>query len=66
MNTVKANLKCPECNNITQETIPDNCCVFFFECKNCNKIFKPLKNDCCVFCSYSDKKCKYAQNCCAN
>ena len=51
-----AELKCPECKYITSLDIPDNMCLPFFKCSNCNKTIK-AKKSCCVFCDYSNEKC---------
>nr|WP_275666050.1 GDCCVxC domain-containing (seleno)protein [Vibrio sp. Isolate23] len=32
--------------------MPDNTSVYFYECKSCGELLKPLPGDCCVFCSY--------------
>ena len=28
-----------------------------YECKECRKILRPKKGDCCVYCSYGDVPC---------
>jgi hypothetical protein len=48
--------------------MPDDACVFFYDCKNCGAQLKPKKGDCCVFCSYGSVKCPPIQadrRCCA-
>ena len=52
-----ATITCPLCNFSKMETMPTDSCQFFYECTNCHKVIKPNKQDCCVFCSYSDSKC---------
>ncbi|WP_275041450.1 GDCCVxC domain-containing (seleno)protein [Vibrio coralliilyticus] len=37
--------------------MPDNACVYFYECKSCGELLKPLLGDCCVFCSYGTVPC---------
>jgi hypothetical protein len=32
-------------------------CLVYYECKKCGYIMRPKDGDCCVFCSYADKKC---------
>ncbi|MDZ7765853.1 MAG: GDCCVxC domain-containing (seleno)protein [Melioribacteraceae bacterium] len=32
--------------------MPEDACMHFYECENCKQLLKPLKGDCCVFCSY--------------
>ncbi|AWF83362.1 hypothetical protein BTJ40_04875 [Microbulbifer sp. A4B17] len=50
-------ITCPECGHSKTENMPKNSCQFFYECKSCQKIIKPLPGDCCVFCSYGTVKC---------
>ncbi|MBT4888700.1 MAG: hypothetical protein HON65_04010 [Rhodospirillales bacterium] len=60
MNTVLTGLiTCPECNQQTREPIPEDACLYFFECPECKKVIKALPGDCCVFCSYADIPCPY-------
>ena len=37
--------------------MPTDACQFFYECKGCGSLLKPLTGDCCVFCSYGDVPC---------
>jgi hypothetical protein len=53
----QSTLTCPECRTKTTSTMPDDACVFFFECPKCKTLLRPLQGDCCVFCSYGDHKC---------
>jgi hypothetical protein len=67
----KTRITCPHCGFTKEETMPEDACVFFYECENCNKILKPLEGDCCVFCSFGDVKCPPQQDenqnsCCRN
>ena len=55
--SLNANITCPHCRNVETATMPDDACVFFFECPNCKNVLRPLPGDCCVFCSYGDHKC---------
>lgn len=50
-------ITCPECGFQKQESMPEESCVFFYECENCKTVLKPLEGDCCVFCSYGSVKC---------
>jgi hypothetical protein len=52
-----ATLTCPECDQSSAETMPDDACLFFFECPSCKTMLRPLAGDCCVFCSYGDHQC---------
>ena len=60
-------ITCPNCNHQKQEVMPTDSCQFFYECESCSKVLKPLKGDCCVFCSYGTVKCPPIQegnSCC--
>ncbi|PCK08738.1 MAG: hypothetical protein COA42_07460 [Alteromonadaceae bacterium] len=48
---------CPECRHKKTEEMPTNACQWFYECENCKTVLKPLKGDCCVFCSYGTTPC---------
>ena len=50
-------ITCPHCNHDECEQMPLNACQVFYECKECKKVLKPKKGDCCVFCSYGDTPC---------
>jgi hypothetical protein len=50
-------IKCPECGFKKEEIMPEDSCLFFYECTNCGKIVKPKPGDCCVYCSYGSVKC---------
>lgn len=60
-------LTCPECGVSTVETMPDNACVYFHECRQCKTVLRPNLGDCCVFCSFGSVKCPPIQlggDCC--
>jgi hypothetical protein len=48
----ESELTCPECGHKSMETMPADNCQFFYECKGCGTLLKPLQGDCCVYCSY--------------
>ena len=50
-------LSCPQCGHISMETMPVDHCQFYYECKGCGALLKPLQGDCCVFCSYGTVPC---------
>jgi len=37
--------------------MPTDACQFFYDCKGCGVVLKPLAGDCCVFCSYGTVPC---------
>jgi hypothetical protein len=41
--------------------MPENECVYFYTCTNCQKVLKPIFGDCCVFCSYATVICPAEQ-----
>ena len=47
-------LTCPECGGVATETMPTNACQFFYDCRHCAAVLRPLAGDCCVFCSFGD------------
>lgn len=50
-------LVCPRCGFAKEETMPEDACQFFYECRGCGAVLKPKPGDCCVFCSYGSVKC---------
>jgi len=62
-------LTCPACGHQEAETMPTDACQFYYECKGCGVLLKPLKGDCCVYCSYGSVSCppvqqNQAKSCC--
>jgi hypothetical protein len=39
---LKSTLTCPACGHQAVETMPTDACQFFYECKGCGAILKPL------------------------
>ena len=64
----RSKLTCPDCGNVTEEEMPTDACLYFYECKRCGKLLKPKTGDCCVFCSYGTVKCPPIQAiaCCSD
>ena len=50
-------LTCPDCGHWATETMPSDACQFFYDCKGCGAVLRPLQGDCCVFCSYGTVPC---------
>ncbi|MDX1639867.1 MAG: GDCCVxC domain-containing (seleno)protein [Balneolaceae bacterium] len=50
-------ITCPECGTQTPEIMPDDACVYFWDCPNCGQHLQPEHGDCCVFCSYGSIPC---------
>lgn len=62
-----AEITCPACGYKEVETMPEDACQYFYECKHCKTLLKPKPGDCCVFCSYGDTPCppvQLDQSCC--
>jgi hypothetical protein len=59
-------ITCPTCRHKKVEIMPTNSCVYFYVCEKCKTQLKPLKGDCCVYCSYGTIKCPPIQvgTCC--
>lgn len=55
--TYQSTLVCPQCGHLEKEEMPEDACQFFYECRGCGELLRPLPGDCCVFCSYGDVKC---------
>ncbi len=52
---------CPVCGHHESETMHEDAIQYFYKCKGCGRIIKPIKGDCCVFCSYGDVPCPTTQ-----
>lgn len=59
---LKSRIKCPKCGFIKEEIMPEDACVFFYECEQCKSRLTPLDGDCCVYCSYGSVPCPPIQN----
>ncbi len=57
MTELTSTLTCPDCGHRAAETMPTDYCQFFYDCKGCGALLRPLKGDCCVFCSYGSVPC---------
>jgi hypothetical protein len=53
----KATITCPLCGHQASETMPSDACQFFYVCQGCGEMLRPREGDCCVFCSYADRRC---------
>jgi len=62
MAVLEVRITCPACHRSTAETMPLDRCVFFWECPDCQVVSKPKTGDCCVYCSYGDKRCPPIQD----
>ena len=63
----KSEITCPECGHKSEAIMPTDACQYFYECEKCQKVIKPKKGDCCVYCSYGSVPCPPIQenkSCC--
>lgn len=54
-------ITCPQCRTEHMETMPVDACQYYYECRDCGKLLRPLPGDCCVFCSYGTVPCPPVQ-----
>ena len=57
MSERQSTITCPECGHTEPETMPTDACQYFYDCKGCGRLLKPLAGDCCVYCSYGSLAC---------
>lgn len=59
-------LTCPRCGHRSTDLMPTDACQYFYDCKGCGAVLKPLPSDCCVYCSFGDVACPPIQmgDCC--
>ena len=55
--SMTSELTCPECGTRQVETMPNDACIYFYECKACGAMLRPRSGDCCVFCSFGSVAC---------
>ena len=55
--TNQSTITCPICGHAKLENMPTDACQYFYECEGCGSVLRPLSGDCCVFCSYGDRRC---------
>lgn len=64
---LRSTITCPNCGHKKKEIMPTDSCQIYYECEKCKIVLKPLKGDCCVYCSYATVKCppiQAGENCC--
>ena len=55
-------IRCPACGVESQAEMPDNACVYFWDCPACRTVVRPKAGACCVFCSYGSQPCPPSAN----
>lgn len=66
--TLQSEITCPECGHAETETMAEDACQWFYDCKQCGATLRPKPGDCCVFCSYGTVPCPPVQtgrDCCS-
>jgi hypothetical protein len=58
---LRSTLTCPQCGAASEELMPTDACLYFYECKTCGAMLRPNAGDCCVFCSFGNIKCPPVQ-----
>ena len=62
----ESTLSCPHCGHQKTEAMPTDACQFFYECEGCCAVLRPIKGDCCVYCSFGTVPCPPMQEARAN
>lgn len=57
MTQLVSTLTCPKCGGASVETMPTDACQYYYDCRHCGEVLRPLSGHCCVFCSYGDVPC---------
>ena len=60
-NSMQSEITCPKCGFKKMEIMPTDVCRLKYTCEKCNTDLFPKEGDCCVFCTYGDKKCPSKQ-----
>ncbi len=58
---LESTVTCPACGHARTERMPEDTCLFFWDCPGCGARLKPKPGDCCVFCSYGSVPCPPVQ-----
>jgi hypothetical protein len=59
--SLHSEITCPKCGFKKVELLPTDYCLLNYKCGSCFYNIEPKESDCCVFCSYGDKKCPSKQ-----
>lgn len=58
---LRSTITCSNCGHQRDEIMPEDACIYYYECAGCKTLLKPLAGDCCVFCSYGSVPCPPVQ-----
>lgn len=50
-------IKCPHCRKSQRMQIPQDSCLYFYNCKKCDQKLETPTAQCCVVCAYTKKEC---------
>ncbi len=59
---LKSKITCPDCGVSREKVMPTDRCLVTYNCTSCGALIKPIKGDCCVFCSYGTNPCPPMQD----
>ena len=59
--TLQSVITCPHCGFSGEEFMPEDACVWFWECPECKELLRPKQEYCCVYCSYGTVPCPPVQ-----
>ena len=59
--TLESTVTCPQCGHRETGVMATDSCQYFYDCKGCGALLKPVAGDCCVFCSYGSVACPPVQ-----
>jgi hypothetical protein len=62
MANLNSTVTCPYCGHKAHEVMPTDRCVVVYDCPACARTLRPKAADCCVFCSYADRRCPSIQD----
>jgi len=37
------------CGASSEEAMPVDACIYYYECKGCHALLRPYEGDCCIF-----------------
>ena len=58
---IESIITCPDCGFSRTETMPQDACIWYWECPACRALVRPKPGDCCVYCSYGSVPCPPVQ-----
>ena len=62
MADLSVTMRCPVCAVVVTEWMPTDRCIVVWECTGCHATIRPKPGDCCVYCSFGDKRCPFVQD----